>query len=318
VEAPEQAACRKANCWASLWTARAIGYRRAAARYGIASADVSLAVVVQELVPAEASGILFTADPLTGARDQVMINAAWGLGEAIVGGQVTPDTVVVDKVSGAITTQEITEKDVMTVRTQSGTHEEPVPADRHKLRKLVGEADANVLLSGLNVGASQLASLGPLPDCLSQNSSREKVEQRDGHLQAELECRTSPSTRFSSQGDCRAVADSRHSEQSCTNIAVWSTGRQAPGPGRRPPARGPLAGPDSPTARERPALPPAVATAAPWSVPTSPTSRASPRNSATAAVRCYSPFSGLDDSPPRFSRSRLLSPLGALCRRNGS
>ena len=115
------------RCWASLWTARAIGYR---ARHGIAPQDVSLAVVVQALVPADASGILFTANPLTGARDQVMINAAWGLGEAIVGGQVTPDTVVVEKASGAITQQEITEKDVMTVRTQIGTHEEAVPVDR--------------------------------------------------------------------------------------------------------------------------------------------------------------------------------------------
>ena len=115
------------RCWASLWTARAIGYR---ARHHIAQEEVSLAVVVQELVAAEASGILFTANPLTGARDQVMINAAWGLGEAIVGGQVTPDTVVVEKATGAITTQQITEKDVMTVRTQSGTHEEAVSADR--------------------------------------------------------------------------------------------------------------------------------------------------------------------------------------------
>ena len=88
------------RCWASLWTARAIGYR---ARHGIAQEDVSLAVVVQELVPADAAGIMFTANPLTGARDQVMINAAWGLGEAIVGGLVTPDTVVVEKASGAIT-----------------------------------------------------------------------------------------------------------------------------------------------------------------------------------------------------------------------
>ena len=117
------------RCWASLWTARAIGYR---ARHNIAQEDVSLAVVVQELVPAEAAGILFTANPLTGARDQVMINAAWGLGEAIVGGQVTPDTVVVDKVNGAITKQEITEKDVMTVRTTEGTCEEPVPAEQRK------------------------------------------------------------------------------------------------------------------------------------------------------------------------------------------
>ncbi len=115
------------RCWASLWTARAIGYRTL---HHIAQEEVSLAVVVQELVPADAAGILFTANPLNGARDQVMINAAWGLGEAIVGGQVTPDTVVVDKASGAITQQEITEKGVMTVPTQSGTREEAVPADQ--------------------------------------------------------------------------------------------------------------------------------------------------------------------------------------------
>jgi len=126
------------RCWASLWTARAIGYR---ARHGIAQEEVSLAVVIQELVPADASGIMFTANPLTGARDQVMINAAWGLGEAIVGGLVTPDTVVVEKVSGAITKQEITEKDVMTVRTQSGTREELVPADR-RTRPVLSPAQA--------------------------------------------------------------------------------------------------------------------------------------------------------------------------------
>src|SRR5207245_5811743 len=91
------------SCWASLWTARAIGYR---ARHGIAPDEVSLAVVVQELVPADAAGVLFTANPLTRVRDRVMINAAWGLGEAIVGGQVTPDTIIIDKASGAIVKQE--------------------------------------------------------------------------------------------------------------------------------------------------------------------------------------------------------------------
>jgi pyruvate,water dikinase len=126
------------RCWASLWTARAIDYR---ARHGIAPQDVSLAVVVQELVPADAAGILFTVNPLTGTRDQVMINAAWGLGEAIVGGQVTPDTVMVDRASGTITEQNISEKDVMTVRTQIGTHEEPVPADRRS-RAVLSAAQA--------------------------------------------------------------------------------------------------------------------------------------------------------------------------------
>jgi phosphoenolpyruvate synthase/pyruvate phosphate dikinase len=103
------------RCWASLWTARAIGYR---ARHNIASQDVSLAVIVQILVPADAAGILFTANPLTGARSQMTINAAWGLGEAIVGGHVTPDTVVVDKASGRIVERKISKKDVMIIRTR--------------------------------------------------------------------------------------------------------------------------------------------------------------------------------------------------------
>ena len=115
------------RCWASLWTARAIGYR---ARHGIAQEDVSLAVVVQELVPAAAAGILFTANPVTGTRSQVMINAAWGLGDVIVGGQVTPDTIVIDRASGKVTERQISKKDVMTVRDAEGTHEEAVPADR--------------------------------------------------------------------------------------------------------------------------------------------------------------------------------------------
>ncbi|MEO8084358.1 MAG: PEP/pyruvate-binding domain-containing protein, partial [Ardenticatenales bacterium] len=112
------------RCWASLWTARAIGYR---ARHGIASADVSLAVVVQALVPAETAGILFTANPLTGARDEVMINAAWGLGEAVVGGQVTPDTFVVDKATHVIRRADVADKAVQTIRVDGGTREATVP-----------------------------------------------------------------------------------------------------------------------------------------------------------------------------------------------
>jgi len=59
-----------------------------------------MAVVVQRLVPAEAAGVLFTANPVTAARDELMINAAWGLGEAIVSGGVTPDTIIIDKRTG--------------------------------------------------------------------------------------------------------------------------------------------------------------------------------------------------------------------------
>ncbi len=112
------------RCWASLWTARAIGYR---ARQGIAPESVSLAVVVQQLVPAEAAGILFTANPLNGRRDELAINAAWGLGEAIVGGLVTPDTYVVAKATGQVISREVADKQVMTVRTEQGAAEQPVP-----------------------------------------------------------------------------------------------------------------------------------------------------------------------------------------------
>ena len=136
------------RCWASLWTARAMGYRL---RNGIAPQEVSLAVVTQELVPAEAAGILFTADPLAGRRDRVVINAAWGLGEAVVGGQVTPDTVVVDKASGKVIEQQISKKDTMTVRTQAGTHEEPVPADRRTKAVLSPRRAAELARIGVRV-----------------------------------------------------------------------------------------------------------------------------------------------------------------------
>ncbi|MCE6997476.1 pyruvate, phosphate dikinase [Saccharothrix sp. S26] len=78
------------RCWASLWTARATAYR---ARHGIT--DVAIAVVVQQMVPAEAAGVLFTANPVTGDRTETVVNAAPGLGEALVGGSVTPDEYVV-------------------------------------------------------------------------------------------------------------------------------------------------------------------------------------------------------------------------------
>lgn len=86
------AAVRK--CWASLWTPQALGYRH---QNGIEQSAVAMAVVVQAMVPAEVSGILFTANPTTGERREMVVNASFGLGEAVVSGQVTPDTVIVDR-----------------------------------------------------------------------------------------------------------------------------------------------------------------------------------------------------------------------------
>src|SRR6476661_6964422 len=81
------------NCWASLWTERAIAYRD---RLHIAPDSVAIAVVVQRMVEADHAGVMFTADPVTGARDRVVIDANPGLGEAVVAGLVTPDHVVLD------------------------------------------------------------------------------------------------------------------------------------------------------------------------------------------------------------------------------
>jgi rifampicin phosphotransferase len=87
------------ECWSSLWTARAIGYR---SRNAIDHAGVALAVVVQEMVQSEVSGVLFTADPLSGRRTETVIDATWGLGEALVSGLVEPDHYVVQTETGRI------------------------------------------------------------------------------------------------------------------------------------------------------------------------------------------------------------------------
>ncbi len=79
------------RCWASLWTERAVSYR---ARLGIDDATVAIAVVVQRMAPSDLAGVMFTADPVTGARDRVVIDSSPGLGESVVAGLVTPDHAV--------------------------------------------------------------------------------------------------------------------------------------------------------------------------------------------------------------------------------
>ncbi|HEX6620455.1 MAG TPA: PEP/pyruvate-binding domain-containing protein [Solirubrobacteraceae bacterium] len=95
------------RCWASLYSPQAIEYR---ARLGIPADDLAMAVVVQRLVPAEAAGVLFTIDPLSGDRSQITIEACPGLGLPMVGGEVTPDRYSVDKVSFELRSRAIARK----------------------------------------------------------------------------------------------------------------------------------------------------------------------------------------------------------------
>ena len=100
------------NCWASLWTAQAISYRH---ENEIEQGSVAMAVVVQQMVPADVAGILFTANPATGERSEMIINASFGLGEAVVGGQVTPDTFIVDRNTKTVKETMIGPKEQMVV-----------------------------------------------------------------------------------------------------------------------------------------------------------------------------------------------------------
>ena len=104
------------DCWSSLWTGRAISYR---ARNSVPHAGASLAVVVQKMVESQASGVLFTANPLTGLRSETVIDATIGLGEALVAGQVEPDHYVVDALAGQITGRTLGAK-AISVRSKPG------------------------------------------------------------------------------------------------------------------------------------------------------------------------------------------------------
>ena len=117
------------DCWASLWTARAMSYR---AREGVQPGQVRLAVVIQQMVEAEAAGVMFTANPANGRTDQIVISAAWGLGESVVSGIVTTDDVVVDAGTGSVVSRRTADKDVMTVYAEKGTGEQPVAAARRR------------------------------------------------------------------------------------------------------------------------------------------------------------------------------------------
>ena len=136
------------NCWASLWTARAMAYR---ARQGVGPATVSLAVVVQRMVESEAAGVMFTANPANGRRDEAAISAAWGLGSSVVSGSVTPDSIVVGKESGRVISREISNKEVTTVYTKSGTEERPVSEGQRRQPVLDDEMAAELARYGVRI-----------------------------------------------------------------------------------------------------------------------------------------------------------------------
>ncbi|HTP53719.1 MAG TPA: phosphoenolpyruvate synthase [Thermoplasmata archaeon] len=121
------------KCWGSLFTPRVLVYRQAK---GFDHASVRLAVLIQKMVDATVSGILFTRDPNTG-ENHMIVEAGWGLGEAIVGGEVTPDHYVIDGATQKIVHKQISEQRVRIVRAEGGgNRREDVPAADRSRQKL--------------------------------------------------------------------------------------------------------------------------------------------------------------------------------------
>ena len=112
------------RCLASAFSDRAVAYRR---DRGIDAGAPGLAVLVQHLVPADVSAVAFSADPVTGDRSTIVINANWGLGESIASGSVTPDTFTVSKDTVSVTDARLAEKGRMSVPVRGGIKEVDVP-----------------------------------------------------------------------------------------------------------------------------------------------------------------------------------------------
>lgn len=130
------------RCWASLWTDRAITYRH---RQGFDHNKVFLAVIVQAMIEADSSGVLFTANPVTSCLHECIINASWGLGEAVVSGSVTPDTFIVNKNSGEILQRQIASKEVMTDYDLEGSSREKKTSPYQRLSPALSDHQVSYL-----------------------------------------------------------------------------------------------------------------------------------------------------------------------------
>ncbi|MBI3397256.1 phosphoenolpyruvate synthase [Candidatus Woesebacteria bacterium] len=127
------------ECWASLFTPRAIFYR---GEHKITTEKVGISVIVQKMVQSEVSGVMFSIDPVTNDKDRIVIEAVWGLGEMIVQGFVIPDKYVVQKDTFVILSKEISDQAVQLTRIDGETREVEVP---HKIRDKQKITDAEII-----------------------------------------------------------------------------------------------------------------------------------------------------------------------------
>jgi len=126
--------CNIKKCWASLFTSMAICYRQ---KKGLCKTKVSVAVVIQAMIQADVAGICFTVHPVTKDKNQMIIEAGYGLGKAIVSGQITPDSYIINKNNFEIIEINIAKQDKMLVRSfKSGNKRVEVQEDKREKQKL--------------------------------------------------------------------------------------------------------------------------------------------------------------------------------------
>jgi pyruvate,water dikinase len=125
------------SCWASLYSVESVAYRR---RKQFPEAGVAMGVVIQRMVDAQAAGVMFTRSPTTGDRSVITIEGAWGLGSAVVSGEVTPDRWVIGKLTGEIPVRDISDKHIRQVPAPGGgIRDEEVPAELRQVACLSDE-----------------------------------------------------------------------------------------------------------------------------------------------------------------------------------
>jgi len=117
------------RCWASMWTARVTVYRQ---DKGFDHTEAGIAIVVQTMVDADVAGVMFVGNPMNARADEILINASWGLGEAVVSGAITPDEYIVGRDALQVKRRTLGSKELRVVRdpeTGNGTVQEKVPDD---------------------------------------------------------------------------------------------------------------------------------------------------------------------------------------------
>jgi len=130
------------SCWASLYSVESISYRR---QRQFPEENVAMAVVVQRMVDARSAGVMFTRSPVTGDRSVITIEGSWGLGSAVVGGEVTPDRWVVGKITGEISTRDISDKALQHLPRPAGGIETSSVGDEQRRQPCMSDVELQSL-----------------------------------------------------------------------------------------------------------------------------------------------------------------------------